>query len=76
VLQGILGVQKCFRGLHARHFVHELKEGVMTLQSCNACISLAFKLFHLKHFFACSIILFMLNLFCSFSVSYAIWIFL
>lgn len=32
VLQGILGVQKCFRGHQARRFFHEVK-GVITLQS-------------------------------------------
>ncbi|KAL2476146.1 Myosin-2 [Abeliophyllum distichum] len=33
VLQGTLAVQKCFRGHHARRYFHELKEGVITLQS-------------------------------------------
>ncbi|GMY31655.1 myosin-2 [Fagus crenata] len=33
VLQGILGVQKCFRGHQARRLFHEHKEGVTTLQS-------------------------------------------
>lgn len=32
-LQGTLEVQKCFRGHQARRYFHELKEGVMTLQS-------------------------------------------
>ncbi|KAK7272499.1 hypothetical protein RJT34_29126 [Clitoria ternatea] len=32
-LQGILGVQKCFRGYQARRSYHELKSGVATLQS-------------------------------------------
>lgn len=35
VLQGILRVQKCFRGHQARRFFHEVK-GVITLQSCSA----------------------------------------
>ncbi|KAL0443486.1 UNVERIFIED_CONTAM: Myosin-2 [Sesamum latifolium] len=33
VLQGTLEVQKCFRGHRARQYFHELKEGVVTLQS-------------------------------------------
>nr|KYP58834.1 Myosin-J heavy chain [Cajanus cajan] len=33
LLQGILGIQKSFRGYQARHHYHELKKGVATLQS-------------------------------------------
>uniref|UniRef100_A0A5B7A9V3 Putative myosin-2 n=1 Tax=Davidia involucrata TaxID=16924 RepID=A0A5B7A9V3_DAVIN len=33
VLQGTLEVQKCFRGHRARRYFHELKRGVITLQS-------------------------------------------
>ncbi|KAJ1381655.1 P-loop containing nucleoside triphosphate hydrolase [Sesbania bispinosa] len=33
VLQGIVGVQKCFRGHRARNYYHELQNGVTTLQS-------------------------------------------
>ncbi|CAK9183066.1 unnamed protein product [Ilex paraguariensis] len=33
VLQGTLEVQKCFRGHQARRYFHELKRGVITLQS-------------------------------------------
>ncbi|KAF8413971.1 hypothetical protein HHK36_001968 [Tetracentron sinense] len=35
-LEGILGVQKCFRGHQARCYFRELKRGIITLQSCNA----------------------------------------
>ncbi|KAG4968142.1 hypothetical protein JHK87_033793 [Glycine soja] len=38
VLQGILGIQKCFRGHRARVYFCELKNGVTTLQSCTAII--------------------------------------
>ncbi|XP_022862400.1 uncharacterized protein LOC111382601 isoform X2 [Olea europaea var. sylvestris] len=33
VLQGTLAIQKCFRGHHARRHFHELKGGVIKLQS-------------------------------------------
>ncbi|XP_019253230.1 PREDICTED: myosin-2-like isoform X1 [Nicotiana attenuata] len=33
ILQGTLEVQKCFRGHRARRYFHELKGGVITLQS-------------------------------------------
>ncbi|KAJ1408494.1 P-loop containing nucleoside triphosphate hydrolase [Sesbania bispinosa] len=33
VLQGIIGIQKCFRGHQARSYFRELKNGVATLQS-------------------------------------------
>uniref|UniRef100_A0A2P2KG50 Myosin motor domain-containing protein n=1 Tax=Rhizophora mucronata TaxID=61149 RepID=A0A2P2KG50_RHIMU len=33
LLQGILGIQKCFRGCQARQYFHEVKKGVTTLQS-------------------------------------------
>lgn len=37
-MQGILGIQKCFRGHQARGCFCELKNGVTTLQSCTASI--------------------------------------
>lgn len=40
VLQGIVGVQKYFRGHQARRHFNELKKGVTTLQSCNILIFL------------------------------------
>lgn len=33
LLQGILGIQKCFRGKKARHIFHEAKRGIAILQS-------------------------------------------
>lgn len=36
LLQGILGIQKCFRGKKARRIFHEAKRGIAILQSCNA----------------------------------------
>ncbi|KAG5006419.1 hypothetical protein JHK85_024961 [Glycine max] len=36
VLQGILEIQKCFRGHQARGYFCELKNGMTTLQSCTA----------------------------------------
>lgn len=38
-MQGILQVQKWFRGHLARQYFHELKNGVTTIQSCNAVLS-------------------------------------
>lgn len=38
VMQGILGIQKYFRGCHARGNFHDLKQGATTLQSCNMSI--------------------------------------
>ncbi|KAG2396629.1 Myosin-2 protein [Vigna angularis] len=38
ILQGIIGIQKCFRGHQARGCFCELKNGVTTLQSCTAII--------------------------------------
>lgn len=40
LLQGILGIQKSFRGYQARRHYHELKNGVTILQSCNARLSI------------------------------------
>lgn len=40
VLQGIIVVQKRFRGRQARRYFYELKGGVTTLQSCNSYVTL------------------------------------
>lgn len=45
ILQGIIRIQKCFRGHQARGCFCELKNGVTTLQSCTASI---FIIFHLE----------------------------
>lgn len=33
-IQVIVGIQKCFRAHQARYRYHELKRGIITLQSC------------------------------------------
>jgi len=40
LLQGLLVIQKSFRGYRARRRYHELKKGVTTLQSCNVLLSI------------------------------------
>lgn len=45
ILQGIVGVQKCFRRHLARHQFYELKSGVTTLQSCMLCLFVWFSNF-------------------------------
>ena len=40
LLQGLLGIQKTFRGYRARCHYNELKKGVTALQSCNVWISI------------------------------------
>jgi len=45
VLQGVLGVQKWVRGHQARSHYDKLKNGVTTLQSCNAWISILLYLY-------------------------------
>jgi len=42
ILQGIVGIQKCFRGHQVRGCFCELKNGVTTLQSCTASIFIIF----------------------------------
>lgn len=53
VLQGVIGVQKCFRSQQARRFFHDLKEGATTLQSCSACIPMPSKTHTHTHIFFC-----------------------
>lgn len=47
-LRGIVGVQRYFRGGQARRNFHELKQGVMILQSCSAPFLIFFSMSHLR----------------------------